>query len=102
MTEPIVDVQTTLDHWLANNPEAQEYVMKLYYVPDGAAIPPAVTHVNRVTSVARPDLELRIGVVATPNTAAVANILLGLIERSAADPKAGPDVPLRRPERAET
>jgi hypothetical protein len=42
----------------------------------------------RCTSVDEPDLELRLGVVATPNTTAIANVILGLIGRAAPDPKA--------------
>jgi hypothetical protein len=87
MSDPIIDVQTTLDDWLEDNPEAQEYVSKIYYVPDGAEIPRDVTHMNRLTSVAHPTLELRLGVVATAKTAAQANVILGLLERTAADPK---------------
>jgi hypothetical protein len=88
MGDPLIDVQNTLDAWLADNPEAQQYVRKIYYVPDGAAIPRDVTHMNRLTSIAYPNLEFRLGVVATPNTEAVANLVLSLIERSASDPKA--------------
>jgi hypothetical protein len=88
MGDPLIDVQNTLDAWLAENPEAQQYVRKLYYVPDGADIPRDVTHMNRLTSVAYPMLELRIGVVATPNTEALSNLILGLIGRSADAPKA--------------
>jgi hypothetical protein len=87
MPDPIIDVQTTLDEWLEENPEAQQYVSKIYYLPDGANIPRDVTHLTRVTSVWRPDLELRLGVVATVETAAVANVILGLLERQASDPK---------------
>jgi hypothetical protein len=87
MPDPI-DVQNTLDAWLADNPEAQQYVRKLYYVPAGADIPRDVTHMNRLTSVAYPMLELRLGVVATPNTEALSNLILGLIGRSADAPKA--------------
>lgn len=90
MAEPThdeIDVQRTLDTWLTENPDVQPYVMKLYYVPDGAAIPLAVTHMVRCTAVEEPDLELRVGVVATPNTAAMANFILGLIGHSAGDPK---------------
>jgi hypothetical protein len=83
-----IDVQGTLDTWLEQNPEAQKYVMKIYYVPAGADIPLAVTHMVRTTSVDEPDLELRLGVVATPNTTAIANVILGLIGRAAPDPKA--------------
>jgi hypothetical protein len=83
-----IDVQGTLDEWLADNPEAQKYVLKIYYVPAGADIPLATTHMVRTTSVDAPDLELRLGVVATPNTTAIANVILGLIGRAAPDPKA--------------
>jgi hypothetical protein len=86
MTVPKIDVQETLDQWLAGNAEAQKYLHKIYYVPEGANIPGPVTHMNRLTSIAHPDLELRLGVVATEETAAAANVILGLIERL--DPKA--------------
>lgn len=82
-----IDVQATLDNYLEENPVVQQYVMKIYYVPDGAEIPAAATHMVRLTAVDEPTLELRLGVVATPNTAAVANVLLGLISRAAPDPK---------------
>ena len=85
-----VDVQATLDQWLIDTPPVQPYITTLYYVPDGAPIPEGVTHMARLTAVDRPDLELRVGVVATAETTAVANVLLGLIGRSAADPKAHP------------
>ena len=86
-SDPLIDVQATLDKWLEAHPEAQAYVKKIYYVPDGAEIPRDVTHMNRLTSLDQPDLELRLGVVATRETAAMANIILGLIGRAAADPK---------------
>ena len=82
-----IDVQSTLDEWLAATSAVQPYIAKLYYVPDGAEIPDDVTHMARLTSVGHPDLELRVGVVATAETSAIANVLLGLIARSAADPK---------------
>jgi hypothetical protein len=87
MSDPMIDVQTTLDDWLASDPDAQQYVSKIYYVPEGAEIPRDVTHMNRLTSVTHPDLELRLGVVATVKTAALSNLILGLIGRTAADPK---------------
>jgi hypothetical protein len=86
-TDPIIDVQQTLDNWLEDNPDAELYVRKIYYLPEGAEIPPEVTHMNRLTSVARPDLVLRLGVVATARTAALADVILSLIGRAAADPK---------------
>jgi hypothetical protein len=85
--DPIVDVQATLDKWVAENPVVEDYFTKLYYVPDGATIPTDVTHMTRLTSIDHPDLELRLGVVATRKTAALANVILGILERTAADPK---------------
>jgi hypothetical protein len=87
MSDETIDVQTTLDEWLSDNPEAQPYVSKIYYLPDGVEIPRDVTHMNRLTSVDHPDLDLRLGVVATRKTAVLADIILGLIERAAGDPK---------------
>jgi hypothetical protein len=83
----IIDVQATLDKWVAENPIVEDYFTKLYYVPEGAAIPKDVTHMTRLTSIDHPDLELRLGVVATRKTAALANVILGILERTAADPK---------------
>jgi hypothetical protein len=82
-----IDVQETLDKYLAENPTVQQYVMKIYYVPTGAEIPAAVTHMVRLTAVDDRTLELRLGVVATPNTTAVVNRILDLIDRAAPDPK---------------
>jgi hypothetical protein len=82
-----IEIQETLDKYLEENPVVEQYVMKIYYVPSGAEIPPAVTHMVRLTAVDEPTLELRLGVVATPNTTAIANVILGLIGRSAPDPK---------------
>jgi hypothetical protein len=82
-----IDVQATIDQWLDDNPEVDKYVTEIYYVPDGAEIPRDVTHMLRLTSVDHPDLELRLGAVATTATAALANVILELLERSAADPK---------------
>jgi hypothetical protein len=88
--DPIVDVQNTLDEWLANNPDVRQYVTKIFYLPDGAEIPRAVSHLNRLTSVDHPDLDLRLGVVATLSTTAIANVILAILERADArepDPK---------------
>lgn len=82
-----IDVQATIDQWMNDNPDVEKYVTEIYYVPDGAEIPPDVTHMLRLTSVDHPDLELRLGAVATAATAALADVILGMIGRSAADPK---------------
>lgn len=82
-----IDVQATLDQWLDDNPDVEKYVKEIYYLPDGATIPRGVTHMLRLTSVERPDLDLRLGAVATASTAALADVILAAIERAAADPK---------------
>jgi hypothetical protein len=82
MPDPIIDVQDTLDAWLAGNTEAQKYLHKIFYVPEGASVPGAVTQMVRVTSVHHPDLELRLGCVATTETAVIVNVLMGLIGRA--------------------
>lgn len=82
-----IDVQATIDEWIDEHPEVEQYVTEIYYVPDGAEIPRDVTHMVRVTSVEHPDRELRLGAVATPVTSAIVNVILGLIERAAPDPK---------------
>jgi len=85
--DPIVDVQDTIDAWLAGNAEAQKYLHKIFYLPEGAAIPGVVTQMVRVTSIAHPGLELRLGCVATAETALFVNVLMGLLERlEARDP----------------
>ena len=91
LIDPIIEVQETLDEWLEDNPEAQAYVTKIYYLPDGAAVPDDVTHINELTAVRHLHLQLRLGVVATAETAALANVILGILERAAnhADPKPG-------------
>ena len=88
--DELVNVQDTLDAWLAGNAEAQKYLHKIWYVPEGDPVPPAVTQMVRVTSVAHPGLELRLGCVATTQTAVLVNVLMGLLERLAEpdpDPK---------------
>ena len=75
----MVDIQTQLDEWLANNPDAQQYVSKLYYVPEGATPPAEVTHVLRLQSEASPERALTIGVVVVPRYAAMLDVLLALI-----------------------
>jgi hypothetical protein len=88
MADPILDVQDTLDAWLAGNAEAQKYLHKIWYVPEGDAVPPSVTQMVRVTSINHPDLELRLGCVATTETAVIVNVLMGILGRKPdPDPK---------------
>jgi hypothetical protein len=75
-----IDVQEKLDAWLAGDSATNQYVTKIYYVADGEPMPADVTHVVRLSSVRDEDLDLRLGVVATVEAAALANMLLGLLD----------------------
>ena len=74
-----VDVQQKLDDWLASNPEAQKYVSKLYYVPEGQPAPADVTHVNVLSSTVSAERHLTIGIVAKPPYGAFLDMLLGML-----------------------
>lgn len=80
------EVQEKLDAWLAGDSATQQYVTKIYYLPDGAAMPGEVTHIVRLSSVRDEDLDMRLGVVATREAAAIADVMLGLLEH---DPREG-------------
>jgi hypothetical protein len=81
VTEPMVpvDIQKTLDDWLAGNPAAQKYVSKLWYVPDGQPVPADVTHTIRLASQLSPERALTIGLVVLPEFALVLDALLAMI-----------------------
>lgn len=74
-----VDIQAELDKWLASNPEAQKYIEKLYYVPDGAEVPAGVTHLLELRSQTSPERALLVGIDATPEAAAFADAMLALV-----------------------
>lgn len=74
-----MDIQTKLDEWLANNPEAQKYVSKLYYVPEGQQAPPDATHKIRLNSQKAHERALNIALVAIPPYSAYLDMLLALV-----------------------
>lgn len=76
--EPI-DIQAILDQWLASNPGAQQYVKKLYYLPDHAAVPGEVTHFLRFSSALSAERALRVGLVVMPGYAALVEAMLAMI-----------------------
>jgi hypothetical protein len=72
-----MDIQKFLDEKLAENPEAQKYVEKLWYIPHGEAPPPEVTHTIRLSSVQSPvQREITVGLVVKPPYAAALDALL--------------------------
>jgi hypothetical protein len=74
-----VDIQEKLDEVLASNPDMQQYVEKLWYVPEGTAPPPGTTHVLRLASAVAPERHLTVGVVATPKLAVILDLLLAMV-----------------------
>ena len=74
-----VDVQQELDAWLAEHPDAQKYVEKLWFIgPDNEA-PEGVTHLLELRSATSPERALLIGVEAVPSFAVVLEALLALV-----------------------
>ena len=78
MATPI-DIQAELDRLLAENPDAQQYVTKLWYLPAGTAPSADVTHVVAVASATSAERQLRIGCVVVPKYAALVDALLAMI-----------------------
>jgi hypothetical protein len=74
------EIQDKLDAWVASDPAIQKYVTKVWYLPDDAEVPPTVTHTVRLAASKDEDLDLRLGVVATLETAAQANAILALLD----------------------
>jgi hypothetical protein len=74
-----MDIQQRLDQWLADNPEAQKYVTKLYYVPAGTAAPADATHQVRVSSVQSVERALTIAMVVVPQYAVMLESILALV-----------------------
>lgn len=86
MEMPNVDIQQKLDDALAGSEEAQKYIDKVWYVPSGSPVPPAVTHNLVLTSARNTDDSLHLGIVANDKTAALADVLLALMNHEAAPP----------------
>jgi hypothetical protein len=75
----MVDVQKKLDEWLADNPDAQKYVTKLWYIPGGTTPPADVTHTVRLQSVASNERHLMVGLVVKPQYAALIDVMLAML-----------------------
>ncbi len=75
-----MNIQQLLDSWLGTHPEAQRFVTKLCFIPDGTRPPPEVTHTFRLRSTASADRQVLIGVVVTPEFALILRALLGLAD----------------------
>jgi hypothetical protein len=74
-----MDIQAQLDQWLADNPAAQQYVLKLWYLHEGEPLPPGVTHTLSLSSVASLERRLGIGLVVKPEFALVLDGFLALV-----------------------
>lgn len=86
MEMPNIDIQQKLDDALAGSEEAQKYIDKVWYLPSGTPVPPAVTHNLVLTSARNTDDSLHLGIVANDKTAALADVLLALMNHEAAPP----------------
>jgi hypothetical protein len=74
-----MDIQQKLDEWLAANPDAQQYVSQLYYVPEMARLPEDATHVVRLASAPAPERQVTIAAVVVPKYAVVVDLLLAMV-----------------------
>lgn len=74
-----MDIQKKLDEWLASNPEAQKYVNKLWFVPDGGEVPEDATHTFRVQSVQSEERKLVIAADVVPEYAVFLDMLLSMV-----------------------
>jgi len=79
MSGGAVDIQAQLDAWLAESPDAQKYVTKLWYVPGGTLPPADVTHTIRLASIMSAERHLTIGLVVKPQYAALLDVLLAMV-----------------------
>jgi hypothetical protein len=80
-----VDIQKKLDDWLANNPSAQKYVSKLYYVRSGDDVPDDATQTVTVASAQADARALQIAAVCLPEFAAFLDMLLALVATQPGD-----------------
>jgi hypothetical protein len=74
-----MDFQKYLDEWLAERPEAQKYVSKLYYVPEGQQPPADATHKGRVSSLASAERAVTVAAVAKPEFVVVFDMILAML-----------------------
>lgn len=74
-----MDIQAQLDQWLASSPEAQQYITKAWYVPDGTAPPADVTQTLTIRSPHSPERHLMIGLVVKPQYAVMVDAILAMV-----------------------
>jgi hypothetical protein len=74
-----IDIQQALDQWLADNPDAQKYVSKIWYVQEGTPVPTDCTHTLRLQSTVSDERALTVGVVGVPPFPAFLDALLAMI-----------------------
>lgn len=75
---PPSNVQDYLDHWLEGNPEAQEYITKLYHVPEGEIAPDDATYQVRLNPTANLTDHITVAAVTTAKGTAFCDFMLGL------------------------
>ena len=73
-----MDIQEQLDQLLADNPDLQQYVTKLWYVRDGQVLPDDVTHTLVLRSVTAGERHVTVGAVCTPRGVALLELFLAL------------------------
>lgn len=74
-----VNIQEELDKWLAENPQAQKYVSKLWHLIPGQPVPADVTHKIALQSETSAERALAIGCVVVPEFAMFLDMLLAMI-----------------------
>jgi hypothetical protein len=74
-----VNIQQELDAWLAEHPDAQKYIEKLWYLDEDHEPALGVTHLLELRSATSPERALLIGVEAVPSFAVVLEALLALV-----------------------
>lgn len=79
LPEGPIDIQAQLDKLLADNPELQKYVTKLWYVPEGQPMPPDCTHKLRLNAASSQERAISVGVVGTPQFTVILDMLLSMV-----------------------
>jgi len=78
--QPPSNVQDYLDHWLETNPEAQEYITKLYHVPEGTVAPADANYQVRLNPTANLADHITVAAVTTDKGTAFCDFLLQMGE----------------------
>lgn len=74
-----MDIQAMLDQLLANNPQIQKYITKLYYVPEGQKPPQDATHTVTVASAKSVERRIMIAAVVKAQYALLVDAILALV-----------------------